>query len=62
VNIAATRCSEVAQGKYMILGDDIVIGNDKIAKQYIKLCRELDVQISRHKTHISPYMYEFAKR
>jgi hypothetical protein len=62
VHIAAMRCGKDPKSLYMILGDDIVIGEDNIAKSYIKLCQELDIQISSYKTHISNTMYEFAKR
>jgi hypothetical protein len=46
----------------MILGDDIVIKNDKIAKTYIRVINSLGVDISLHKTHVSLNTYEFAKR
>jgi len=46
----------------MILGDDIVIKNNKIAQTYIKVMNSLGVEISIHKTHVSHDTYEFAKR
>jgi len=46
----------------MILGDDIVIKNNKIARTYIKVMNSLGVEISVHKTHVSKNTYEFAKR
>jgi len=51
-----------ARGKYMLLGDDIVISDDKIASEYTRLISSLGVEISPTKTHKSPTMYEFAKR
>jgi len=48
--------------QYMILGDDIVIKNDAIAKTYIKVMNSLGVDISLNKTHVSVDTYEFAKR
>ena len=39
-----------------------MIYDDKIAKSYLEILSELDVQVSSQKTHISPHMYEFAKR
>lgn len=48
--------------QYMILGDDIVIHNDKIAETYIKVIRKLGVDLSDSKTHVSSDTYEFAKR
>jgi len=48
--------------QYIILGDDIVIKHDKIAKRYIEIIKKLGVDISLTKTHISSNTYEFAKR
>jgi hypothetical protein len=48
--------------QYIILGDDIVIKNDAVAKKYIEIINGLGVNISLHKTHISNNTYEFAKR
>jgi hypothetical protein len=48
--------------QYIILGDDIVIKNDKVAKRYIKIIKLLGVDISLSKTHVSKDTYEFAKR
>ncbi|AEY76153.1 RNA-dependent RNA polymerase [Gremmeniella abietina non-host-specific mitochondrial RNA virus S1] len=48
--------------KYIMLGDDIVINNDKVAKTYIRLLRVLGVETSKAKTHVSKHTYEFAKR
>jgi hypothetical protein len=46
----------------MILGDDIVIKNDKVAQTYIKTIKGLGVDLSLQKTHVSNDTYEFAKR
>jgi len=48
--------------QYIILGDDIVIKHDKIAKRYIDVIKKLGVDISLTKTHVSKDTYEFAKR
>jgi len=48
--------------QYMILGDDIVIKNNAVAKAYIKVIKSLGVEISLQKTHVSSDTYEFAKR
>jgi len=48
--------------QYIILGDDIVIKHDKIAKRYIKIIKSLGVELSITKTHVSKDTYEFAKR
>jgi hypothetical protein len=47
---------------YIILGDDIVIKDDKVAKKYVDVMKKLGVAISPHKTHVSKDTYEFAKR
>jgi len=47
---------------YQILGDDIVIWNDDVAKEYQEYMRKLGVGISIPKSNISSNMYEFAKR
>jgi len=48
--------------QYIILGDDIVIKNDKVAKRYIDVISLLGVEVSLNKTHVSKDTYEFAKR
>jgi len=48
--------------EYILLGDDIVIYNDKVALEYKKLILGLGVEISETKSHVSKDTYEFAKR
>jgi len=48
--------------QYIILGDDIVLKNDDVAKWYIKVMTKLGVELSINKTHVSQNTYEFAKR
>jgi len=48
--------------QYILLGDDIVIKNDKVAKTYIKVLTKMGVEVSLNKTHVSKDTYEFAKR
>jgi len=48
--------------EYIVLGDDVVITNDKVARKYKYIMRRLGVDISPHKTHVSFDTYEFAKR
>lgn len=52
----------IAEMHYQILGDDIVIWHDDVAKRYLEIMKELDVGISIPKSNISFNMYEFAKR
>jgi len=47
---------------YRILGDDIVIGNDDVAREYQKVMSEIGVTISPTKSHISSDCYEIAKK
>jgi hypothetical protein len=47
---------------YMLLGDDIVIAHDEVAKEYLKILDEWGVNVSLQKTHKSPYAFEFAKQ
>lgn len=46
----------------MILGDDIVIRDCNLAREYKSIMSDLGVGISPEKTHISSNMFEFAKR
>jgi len=48
--------------QYIILGDDIVLKHDDVAKWYIKVMTKLGVNLSINKTHVSKDTYEFAKR
>jgi hypothetical protein len=48
--------------KYIILGDDVLIGDHKLAKLYKDVMTSLGVEISELKTHQSGKLYEFAKR
>jgi hypothetical protein len=47
---------------YMLLGDDIVIADDKVAHAYKLLLKQWDIPYSEAKTHQSPIGYEFAKQ
>jgi len=46
----------------LILGDDVVINNDRVAKHYKAIIKALGVEISPQKSHQSKSIYEFAKR
>jgi hypothetical protein len=46
----------------MLLGDDIVIANDKVAVAYMKILKSWDVNVSMQKTHKSKNGFEFAKQ
>jgi len=62
VQFCAKKENKFPFHNYIILGDDIVIKDDKIAKHYIKFMTKLGVDISLHKTHVSNDTYAFAKR
>lgn len=47
---------------YALLGDDIVIKDDAIAKYYKEIMNTLGVEVSVLKTHESDHFFEFAKR
>lgn len=48
--------------QYMILGDDLVIFDDRVAAEYVRLIGVLGVEINWDKSLISSDSYEFAKR
>jgi hypothetical protein len=45
-----------------MLGDDIVIKNNAVARRYISVLEKIGVETSVQKTHVSKDTYEFAKR
>lgn len=51
-----------SEASYVLLGDDIVIKDDKLAKKYMEVMTELGLCFSLQKSHISPHCFEFAKR
>jgi len=62
VQYAARLCGYIDFNDYILLGDDIVIKNNKVAHKYITLMTRWGVDISPTKTHVSIDTYEFAKR
>jgi hypothetical protein len=63
VRVAAKRAGKtVFFTSYALLGDDIVIADSDVAREYRTILSELDVSISDPKTHVSKDTYEFAKR
>jgi hypothetical protein len=47
---------------YILLGDDIVIKGDELAKSYVKTLTDLGIEISEPKTLVSEHSFEFAKK
>jgi len=63
VSICAHKCGLRSFGDYSIVGDDIVIANDMVAKEYRDfMTNTLGVDISEPKTIISDGAAEFCKR
>lgn len=48
--------------KYVVLGDDVLIGDHRVGVRYMEFIRSLGVEVSELKTHISSTTLEFAKR
>lgn len=53
---------DFSQAEYRMLGDDIVIWNDLLKAEYLRIMSTLGVNISEQKTFISKYGFSFAKR
>jgi hypothetical protein len=47
---------------YMLLGDDLVIADDNVAREYKNILQEWLIPYSPEKTHVSSRGYEFAKQ
>lgn len=63
VRIAAKRVGKLNFGDYALLGDDIVIADESVAKAYHELMTvTLGVDINLSKSLISKHSFEFAKR
>lgn len=62
VRVAAMKVGLSYFTNYALLGDDIVIGNDNVARSYKEIMKGLGVSISEMKSHESVDTYEFAKR
>lgn len=67
VQFAAFRSCVTSGGTwfkdYAVLGDDVIIWNERVAKVYLSVMKELGVEISPSKSLSSPKgVFEFAKR
>lgn len=63
VRVAALRAGKpVTWSRYALLGDDIVLTDGTVVKEYLAILSELGVETSSQKTHVSQDTYEFAKR
>lgn len=48
--------------RYVLLGDDILIGDPRVALKYLQILEVLGVETSPSKTYVSKELCEFAKR
>lgn len=62
VQIAALRVGLFGFNRYCVLGDDIVIANEFVAREYVMLMKNLGVSINMSKSIISSQFAEFAKK
>jgi len=63
VRVAANRVGLPNFDHYALLGDDVVIANEEVAKAYHQLMTvTLGVEINLSKSLISSHSFEFAKR
>lgn len=62
VQVAALRCGISGFSSYAVLGDDIVIADDAVAREYLVLMELLGVSINLSKSLESKRFLEFAKR
>lgn len=61
VRVAARKVRIRGFTDYAVLGDDIVIANDEVAKEYYNLMSSLGVSINLSKSVVSKDFCEFAK-
>jgi len=62
VQVASLNCGKSSFKAYAVLGDDIVIADDDVAHEYLKLMKMLGLEINLSKSLISKDFCEFAKR
>lgn len=53
---------DFASARYFLLGDDILIGDPRVAEHYFRFLSFLGVEYSKQKTYVSKHMFELAKR
>jgi len=51
-----------SEARYVLLGDDVLIGDRLLKNKYIEMMTRLGVTFSPLKTHESEFLFEFAKR
>jgi len=61
VRYSALKCGIRGFTSYAVLGDDIVILHDEVAKVYLSIMQHLGVSINLNKSIVSSEFAEFAK-
>jgi len=62
VYLSAVRANIVNFQDYLVLGDDLVIANRDVAREYISLCEELEIPIGAAKSFQSETFFQFASQ
>jgi len=62
IRFCALRCGLKEFADYCVLGDDVIIANNDVAKEYELNMKVLGVKINRSKSIVSSTLVEFAKR
>jgi hypothetical protein len=62
IRFSALLCGQSEFENYCVLGDDVVIYDDEVAKQYCEVMKSLGVKINISKSLVSKSLIEFAKR
>jgi hypothetical protein len=60
--VCQTRRPSHSWDEYVLLGDDIVLADEKVTKEYMTVLDVLGVKVSEIKTCVSADTYEFTKR
>lgn len=62
VRYAALKIGIANFVNYRLLGDDLLIFDEEVARSYLSVLKTLDMPVSLSKTYMSSTLCEFAKR
>jgi len=62
IRCAALKCGISDFTNYLVLGDDVVIADDNVSIEYLKIMKDLGLEINLSKSMISKNGCEFAKK
>nr|QXN75378.1 MAG: RNA-dependent RNA polymerase [Grapevine-associated mitovirus 3] len=62
MRVASINCGLEGFSDYLILGDDVIIANDSVAKEYMRIMSLLGLEINLQKSMIGVNSCEFAKK